>query len=188
MSVTLRSFIIAAVLIIIAGLMYHFSSMTGQLSDEEIMIRYPTFEAKNFNAEIYDKQGRLTHSLTADDVSYFQHKDYIQVNNITGMFYNQWQGKPVEGWQVTADSGYMVFNLYAKLQGDIKVTPHDKEAWVKEIATPSVFFNIVKNTISSEDEITIKGDKFINKGSDYIVDLNNKTFVIKENPHAAYYP
>lgn len=188
MSVTLRSIIIAALLTIVAGLMYQFSGLSGQLSSDEIEIRYPTFEAENFTAELYNEQGEITHSIFSKEVAFYKKKDLITTSGLVGFFYNQKGDNNSQGWQISADKGVLIFNKEARLQGNIKVSPNYATAEIKEITTPDLFFNMETNKISSPSKITIKGANFINEGSNYVVDLNNKTFVIKDNPHATYFP
>lgn len=188
MSVTLRSIIIAALLTIVAGLMYQFSGISGHLSSDEIEVRYPTFEAENFTAEVYNEQGKITHSIFAREVAFYKKKDLIQTSGLIGFFYNQKQDNTTYGWQITADKGELIFNKAAQLQGNIVVSPNYATAEIKEITTPDLYFNMQTNEISSPSKITIKGAQFVNEGSNYLVDLNNKTFVIKDKPHATYFP
>ena len=181
--------IIAAILIVVAGILYNYSSMTGKISTDELNERYPTFVAENFVAEIYDNQGGLQYGMFSKDITYFQSKDLVQVNHITGMFYeNKNHAAPFRGWQISADRGEMVINNYAYLNGHIHVLPNFADAVVKEITTDNLHLDIPKNILSSPAAIYIRGNQFENTGSNYTIDLNNKIFLIKEQPHAVYYP
>lgn len=188
MSVTLRSIIIAALLSIVAGLMYRYSALTGQLSNAEIQVRYPTFEARNFTAEVYTDKGTITHSIFAHSVSFYKNRDLVRTTGLIGFFYNNEKNNVSQGWQLRSDQGEVIFNKEASLNGNIRITPNFPTATIKEITTPYVYFDMEKNVISSTSKITIKGQNFVNEGSDYSVDLNRKTFVIKDRPHAVYYP
>ena len=188
MSVTLRSIIIAALLTICAGLMYRFSGLTGQISSDDIKVRYPTFEAQNFTAKLYNQDGAITHSIFAKEVAFYKTKDLVLTRGLAGFFYDHNQKALSYGWQISADSGEITFNKEANLKGNIKVSPNYATAEIKEITTPEVYFNMQTNEISSYAKITIKGAQFVNEGSNYAVDLNKKTFVIKDKPHAVYYP
>lgn len=188
MGVTLRSIIIAALLTICAGLMYRISGLTGQISTDDIKVRYPTFEAQNFTAKLYNQEGAITHSIFAQEVAFYQNKDLVLTRGLSGFFYDHKQQEATQGWQITADSGEIIFNQVANLKGNIKVKPNYATAAIKEITTPEVYFNMQTNEISSRAKITIKGAQFVNEGSNYSVDLTKKTFVIKDKPHAVYYP
>lgn len=95
---------------------------------------------------------------------------------------------PFNYWTIKAEQGYMIHNEVAVLDGQITVVPSDESHIIKQIITPHLQFDMVENTISSKSQIVIKGQHFIDQGRDYIIDLNAKTFVIKEKPHAVYYP
>lgn len=190
MGVTLRSIIIAAMLTVVAALLYHFSSLTGRLSNEEISNRYPTFVSKNFKAELYDTEGNITHSMFTDEVKYHENKKLIEVTGIDGIFYEKRDdAKSNEGWNLKAKEGVIVYNDYADLKGGVSITPLTPSASeVQEVATAAVHFDINSKIISSPEEISIRGTRFTNTGSDYVIDLNKKTIVIKDNPHAVYNP
>ncbi len=189
MSVTVRSMIIAAILIIAAGLLYRFSGVTGRLSDDEISSRFPTFEATQFTGEMYDETGQITHSMFSREVTYYKSRDLVDVTGVVGLFYDHEDvDQPFRGWQMSADKGELIINKHATLQGNIKVVPNFLGSMIKEITTPYVYYDIENNLVSSPQEIVLKGDNFINQGSNYVIDIKAKTFVIKDNPHAVYYP
>lgn len=95
---------------------------------------------------------------------------------------------PFNYWTILADSGQIVHNQLAVLDGQVTVFPSSQEELIQKITTPYMKFDMKSNTISSEKEITIQGQRFIDYGRNYELDLNAKTFVIKEKPHAVYFP
>lgn len=95
---------------------------------------------------------------------------------------------PFNYWTIKAEQGYMIHNEIAVLDGQITVVPSDESNIIKRISTPHLQLDMAANTISSKRQIVIEGQQFIDQGRDYIIDLNAKTFVIKEKPHAVYYP
>lgn len=191
MGVTLRSMIIASVLIIGAALLYSLSGTTGRLSDDEISSRFPTFTATNFRGELYNDQGQISYSLFAEDLSFYKVRNEINATVLVGFWYEHERGdvsEPFRGWQIMADKGTMILDKSADLIGNIRMVPNYVSAEIKEITTPQVHYDLTSNIISSPAEITLYGENFMNQGSNYEVDLNQKTFVIKDKPHAVYYP
>lgn len=190
MSVTVRAIIIAAMLSLAAALLYRYSATTGKLSADEINERFPSFVATNFTADFYNEQGILSYSIFAKDVSYYESRDLIQASYLTGFYYDHedLQNQPGRGWQVIADQGEVVFDRYAQLTGNVHVQPNFATSPIEEIITPSAYFDLPANTISSPDPITIRGRNFVNQGANYEIDLNLETFVIKDQPHAVYTP
>ena len=189
MSVTVRAMIIAVILFLFAALLYSFSSSTGRISEDELSMRFPTFEAEKFRGEIYDQQGQIQYSMFSQEMRYFKPRNLLNAEGLIGFFYDHDDAQtPFRGWQIMADHGDMVLNQHAQLTGNIHVVPNFASAEIKEISTTNVFYDLQKNTISSPSEITIVGERFINRGSDYIVNLDQKLIEIKDKPHAVYYP
>lgn len=189
MGVTLRSIIIAALLMICAAILYHYSSFTGQISNEELTQRFPNFEASGFTGEIYNQKGQLDYSMYTEKITYYKRRDTLYVTNLTGIFYDHSDPEfPERGWQLTAGRGELELGRQARLEDQIRVVPNYAESEIREISTPSVYFDLKSNIISSAETITLRGDKFINTGSNYEIDLTRKTFVIKDNPHVVYQP
>lgn len=189
MSVTVRSIIIAAVLMICAALLYRYSNVTGQISSDELSSRFPTFVASKFTGETFNTNGQLDNSLFADKLQYFKSRNEVEATNLIGFYYdNKDPTMPFRGWQISASNGQVIMDKQATLSGNIKIVPNYVSAPIKEIDTESLYFDIPKRTISSTDKIVIKGDHFVNTGSNYVVDLNKKTFIIKDSPHVVYNP
>lgn len=190
MGVTLRSIIIAAMLTVLAALLYHFSNLKGRLSNEEISNLYPSFIAKGLKAELYDQAGHITHSMTTDELIYHENKKLLKVTGIDGVFYDKnTDGTANQGWNLKAQEGVMVYDNYADLRGNVTVSPLDKNtSEIKQVSTNSVHFDIKNKILSSKQQLSIEGTKFTNTGSNYEIDLNKKTIVIKDKPHVVYNP
>ena len=190
MGVTLRSIIIAAMLTVLAALLYHFSGLKGRLSNEEISNLYPTFVSKGLKAELYDQDGHITHSMTTDELKYHENKKLLEVTGIDGVFYDKNDdGSAKNGWRIKAKEGVMGHDNYADLRGNVTVSPLDVDtSEIKQVSTKSVHFDIKNKIISSKQQLSIEGTKFTNTGSNYVIDLNKKTIVIKDKPHVVYNP
>lgn len=193
MGVTLRSMIIAALLIIGAALLYSLSSIKGRLSEDELSSRFPTFEATNIEGKLYNNQGKLSHSVFSTQLSYYKSKDQLDMQNIFGMVYDTSTKKEnsnneEQNWQITADQAKVVIHKSADLYGNVVFVPTNASSALKKVTTPKLHYDLQTNIINSPSDIKIEGDSFTNQGSNYEVDLNQKTFVIKDQPHATYYP
>lgn len=208
--------IIAVCLMIAAGLFYRYSSIQGQISSEEIQARFPTFEATNFNGQMFDQDGLLKYTVSSEDLVYYQDKGRMEMVKPVGFFFDhaslrdvqeqenqeaqessnikpsnllsKYANSPFNYWTISADQGYMIHNTEAVLEGNVNAIPSDPEEEIQLISTPHMRFDMVANTVSSESEILLQGKQFIDQGKNYTLDLQAKTFVIKEKPHAVYYP
>lgn len=208
MSVTLRSIIIAVCLMIAAAFLYRISNLQGQMSTEEIQARFPTFEATGFEGRVFDKDGLIKYNIASEQVLYYQERGLIEMQKPVGQYFdhnapikegdtihgqsqapdNAHASVPFHHWEIEAEQGYMIHNQEAVLKGNVKIIPSSQEVKIQQILTPYMFYDLVANTISSKEEIIIKGEQFTDQGRDYLLDLNAKTFVIKDKPHAVYYP
>lgn len=189
---------------IIAAFLYRYSSLQGQMSSEEIQARFPTFEAQSFNGRVFDKNGLIKYNIESEQVTYYQDRGLIEMTKPIGLYFDHKDSTPTLNtapmhtdllsslpfnyWKISAEQGYLIHNQEAVLQGSVKIEPSSRSVKINQITTPYMFYNMVDNTISSTEEIKIQGDQFIDQGRDYTLDLNAKTFVIKDKPHAVYYP
>lgn len=186
-----------------AALLYRFSSIQGQISSEEIQARFPTFQATNFNGKMFDKDGLIEYAISSDQVIYYQEKGLVEMLKPVGRYFDHADPMSAQGtadddpafaalpfnyWKITADQGYMVHDKVAVLEGEVTIVPSDPLSEIKKIETPHMLYNMLDNTISSKRDIAIQGQQFLDQGRDYTLDLTAKTFVIKEKPHAVYYP
>lgn len=186
-----------------AALLYRFSSIQGQISSEEIQARFPTFQATNFNGKMFDKDGLIEYAINSDQVVYYQEKGLVEMLKPVGRYFDHADPMSTQGtadndpafatlpfnyWKITADQGYMVHNKLAVLEGKVTIVPSNPLSEIQKIETPHMLYNMLDNTISSKRDIAIHGQHFLDQGRDYTLDLTAKTFVIKEKPHAVYYP
>lgn len=186
-----------------AALLYRFSSIQGQISSEEIQSRFPTFQATNFNGKMFDKDGLIEYAISSEQVVYYQDKGLVEMLKPVGRYFDHADPMstissakqdpssivlPFNYWTISAEQGYMVHNKVAVLEGEVTVVPSDPLSEIQKIETPHMLYNMLDNTISSKRKIAIYGRQFVDQGRDYTLDLTAKTFVIKEKPHAVYYP
>lgn len=186
---TLKSFIYAVSLFVISVMVCMLAKTEEPEENKDLLSKYPSFEAENFNGKIYNEQGILTHDLTAGKLSYYKEGDTVLMGNSTLDYYIIKNNRGSEVYRIEAEKVNYKIDRTAELSGNVRLTPSGgRAAGFNEITTPSVNFDVEKNQLTSKENIIIRGASFTIWGNDYVGDLDKKTFIIKENPHARYLP
>ena len=186
MGVTLRSFILAFILILAAAVLYQLSKGPETVDDPTLLERYPSFSATNFSGDNFDANGRLLHHINAQTVTYYQSKGLLLMTKPRGIYYNYNTDKAdPEPWQLSADSGRLVMDDEAELKGHVVLTPRFAGSALTLAETSYLHFDLKKNFISTPKQIRILGPNFVNYGQGLRADMNTKQVYI-DDPRARY--
>lgn len=184
MGVTLRSFILAFLMVTAAAFLYRLSGMQSGPTNDEILQNYPTFTAVHISGDNYDDDGRLRHHVEADEAVYYKNKDLLTMEKPRGIYYS-YPSSGVEPWQLSADQGSFVRNKEAELTGHVLLQPVFEGSPVTRAETSYLHFDLQKNLISTDEKITISGPNFLNEGTGLEADLTTRLVKIGD-PHARY--
>lgn len=189
MNVTTRATWIAMALVVISGVVYYASLTSTDLKNKEILKQIPSFSADDFSGEYFNSNGDLGYAIYSDQINYFSSQEKLSLTNIR-LLYNDFdpKSKTFGSWELVAKSGEFVPEQYAKLYGHVEAKSKFPDAFISKVVTPELYFDLNTKTFSSKESVMIEGPDFVNRGSNYEVDLDNKRFVIKENSHAIYRP
>ena len=186
MSVTLRSFIIGVILIIVAFFAYRLTEPNKQLSKEDLPESQPSFIAYNFHGKSYDKDGNLNIDLNSDKVEYFEKADTAKLENIKGKLFYIQNSETSQVYNLNADKATIKFNNMANISGNILIIPESNNTDIKKKEAANLFYDFNQNTIKSNDKVAITGTNWTNIGSNLLIDLNNKTAILHGEVHATY--
>lgn len=187
MGVTLRSMIVAGLLIIAAALFYRLSAVAPR-SDSALLAKYPTFTAEGFHGEYYTEEGQLEMRLDSQHVEYFKASDLVTMVAPEAVYYNYDQDERLpQLWHLKGNYGSYVKDTFAILKGDIELVPLFDHEFLKRVTTTYLEWDLISNVMSSDKLITIEGKNFLNYGSNFKADLNTRQFTILGEPHARYY-
>lgn len=184
---TLRSLFLGIVLVLVACLLYAFSTFEKVDANKDLLKSYPSFESQNFYGKTFNEKGLLTQEINAQNVKYYKDRDLIKVHKGSLNFFEH-QEKDSKAYNVKADNVLFYLEKESYLNGNVILTPLNKDAPFSKILTDKVKIDLEKNIISSDAQITIIGPKYINIAEGFIGDLNKKTIDLKGNPHATYQP
>ncbi len=187
MGVTLRSMIVAGLLIIAAALFYRLSAVAPR-SDSSLLAKYPSFTAEGFHGEYYTSKGQLEIQLDSQHVEYFKQNDLVTLVAPKAVYYNYDEDESTpQLWQLKGNYGSYIKDTFAMLKDDIELVPLFDHKFLKRVTTSYLEWDLISNVISSDKLITIEGKNFINSGSNFKADLNTRQFTILGDPHARYY-
>lgn len=176
MGVTLRSFILAALLIVAAAFLYRWSSSGFSAPDEaQVLQKYPSFQATGFNGDNFAADGRLLHHIEAREAVYYKLKDLLTMQQPSGVYYYYPQNENVQSWHLQADEGYIIFDQEAVLTGHIEARPLFKSEYISEARTDFLRFDLMSNLIESPAPVIVRGPDFLNYGTGLKVDLTART-------------
>ncbi len=184
MGVTLRSFILAFLMVTAAAFLYRLSGMQSGPSNEELLQHYPTFTAVHISGDNYDADGRLRHHVEADEAVYYKNRDLLTMSKPRGIYYS-YPAEGTEQWYLSADSGSLVLNQEAELSGHVLLQPLFPDSPITRAETSYLHFDVQQNLITTDEKITISGPNFANEGTGLKADLTNRLVTIG-NPHARY--
>ncbi len=142
----------------------------------------PDFTAKSLSSNQYDSNGKLSHTIYADEMTHFNDKkETFFVNPKFSVFPED--DKP--SWNISALSGQL-FNNQLSLTNRVRVVSSDKDSFIAEIHGQSIAMDLLNNIITSEQTILLKGKDFTMYGSGLNVDINSTKMTISEHVQTIY--
>lgn len=190
MGVTIRSFILATLLTVVALCVYRISVILTPPVADDTLDRYPTFVSDGFYGENYTEDGRLTAVLNASHVEFFEKTGLITMVDPQGIWhdYSDSDDSTPQSWQLNARRGTYVIDRYATLDGNIVLTPLFEDPFVSRVTTTHLEYDLLAGEIFSESPVTIEGNNFINQGTGFNANLKTGVVTLKGEPHARYLP
>lgn len=187
MAMTLKSAIIALTLFGGAIGIYRYTQdlHIADLGNDKISKEY---EATNFNGISYDETGKAQKAIIAKKATYNEDTNIIEFNSpIIRSFKYSTDGK-TEIWKMQGDHGQMRNNDYAKISGQVVLSPEFKDAAIQKATSDLAHYDFSTNTVVSPGETVIIGNGWINSGMGFKFDLNTEKMTYKSNVNATYFP
>ena len=186
MTVTLKSFIIAFVLVILSVAIYHYAQLHQQEPTSDLST-LPTFSAEGFEGQSYHQNGLIVHKLKASHIDYYSKVQRLELENPVLKSYDHLKNGQTETWfyqVIMVRSLSMIKRLLKARSGSIGLFHPN----LKEITANKLNYNFKNDVVTSQDRVTITGDDFVNSGTNFSADLQNNTMKYKGEPHVIYYP
>lgn len=187
MTVTLKSFIIAILLLILSVIIYRFSQVQNDKVDQDLS-NLPTFKAFGVNGSIYNEKGALNHTLNAITLEYYDNKKLLNLYKPLIESYDHNANGKVEKWLLSGDKGTAIVGEEAKISGNVNLYPGFSHPQIKIIKANYLIYDFKKDIVTSKDLVTIKGHNWVNTGINFKADLRKNIMSYKGKPNVTYYP
>ena len=187
MTVTLKSFIIAFVLVILSVAIYRYAQLHQQEPTSDLST-LPTFSAEGFEGQSYDQDGLIVHKLKASHIDYYSKVQRLELENPVLKSYDHLKNGQTETWFLSGNYGQVFINDKAIIEGEVRLYPGFFHPNLKEITANKLNYNFKNDVVTSQDRVTITGHDFVNSGTNFSADLQNNTMKYKGEPHVIYYP
>ncbi|WP_371376694.1 LPS export ABC transporter periplasmic protein LptC [Thalassotalea aquiviva] len=176
------STIIFAIAIMIYGYIQWQKSMmdeTEPVADKNI----PDFIAQSLSSNQYDIDGKLSHTIYADEMTHFADEQQTLFKKPRFTIYLG-EGKP--NWTISALSGSLTATNQLTLSNQVRLISSDENGFIKEIQGEELSMDLVVKEITSDQEIIMKGRDFTLYGAGLFVDINSTQMTISEHVKTIY--
>ncbi|ASX26539.1 LPS export ABC transporter periplasmic protein LptC [Candidatus Williamhamiltonella defendens] len=154
----------------------------------------PLYQAQEIRTDIYNLEGFLSYTITAQNAARYFHKK--QAGDSNGPESITWFTKPVmvlfddvlqPDWSLKADKAKLTDDdkmLY--LYVDVELTHLIQSSYLKKITTESAQINLVTQDISSNDPVNLYGVDFFSSGMKMRGNLRSKKANLVEKVKTNY--
>ncbi|MBQ4832781.1 LPS export ABC transporter periplasmic protein LptC [Pseudoalteromonas sp. MMG010] len=160
---------------------YFTQPTTTQSTDAEILAK-PDYTAKALKQTAYDKQGNLSHQVTATKMELYQQLGFTHFEKPIFTLYNNDQT-----WQINANEASLYENQQLILEGDVVATNMTENAMIEKIHADNIHVDINLLTMSSEQPVIITGPNLKVIGKGLQADLNTEVIELINHTRTIYY-
>ncbi|ATW29353.1 LPS export ABC transporter periplasmic protein LptC [Candidatus Williamhamiltonella defendens] len=154
----------------------------------------PIYQAQEIRTDIYNLEGFLSYTITAQNAARYVHKK--QAGDSNGPENITWFTKPVmvlfddilqPDWSLKADKAKLTDdNKMLYLYVDVELTHLIQSSYLKKITTESAKINLVTQDISSNDSVNLYGVDFFSSGMKMRGNLRSKKANLVEKVKTNY--
>lgn len=155
-------------------------NITEKSISTEIM---PDFVAEQLQTNIYNSEGRLSHTIHADRM---EHYTELAVTHFEQPKYTLYPKNKSAAWHISAKEGILSHNNRVRLENRVQLKATDDNSMIQEVHGKYFELDLNTNIISSDQTIMIQGKDFTMYGSGLIVDLNTTQMTMTEHVQTVY--
>lgn len=181
-----RLHFISTIVFIIALSTYGY--IQWQKSNEESIVpqtdvNNPDYIATSLSSNKYDSNGKLSHTIYADEMEHYATQNKTIFTSPKFAFYPD-DDKP--SWHISANDGELNNDKILTLTSRVRLISSDKDSFISEIQGNSLTMDLRDKIITSEQTIMLKGKDFTMYGSGLRVDINTTEMTISEHVQTIY--
>ncbi|MBE8166952.1 MAG: LPS export ABC transporter periplasmic protein LptC [Shewanella sp.] len=147
-------------------------------------IEQPDFVATDLRSAEFNELGLVSSRVTA------KHMEHYQDNNVT-LFtqpvYIVYGTDGTSPWRITADKGQFLKGIgKVYLQGDVTLQAVDVQEPLQSVHTSALEMDLTTKTMTSEEMVYIKGNRFNSQGKGMFADKNAQTIRLNSQVTGTY--
>ncbi|MDT0595992.1 LPS export ABC transporter periplasmic protein LptC [Glaciecola petra] len=144
----------------------------------------PNYKAVNLNSKLYDKEGKLSHQMAAEQMEHYEELGFAVFTNPVYTLYLD-SGEP---WQVTANEATLHDNNRIQLEKNVKIVNLRTEEYVREINTEYIEINLQNKTLMSDQIVEISGLDYSVVSVGLFGDLTTQQYELKDHVQTQFKP
>lgn len=144
----------------------------------------PDFTATGLVTRVYEPDGRLAHRIEAASMAHFSQLGLTELQQPRYIVY------PSDGsatWQVTASFGSFYDDQTLVLEQNVVIKSLTESDYIEEITTDYLVVNMVTETMSTEQPVTIRGVNFVVRGNGMNADLYAERLELTRHVETIYH-
>lgn len=139
-----------------------------QLRPERDAAVQPDFTAEGLITQVFNEDGQLAHRINSTKMAHFSQLGLTELTTPVYIVYPDEQGAT---WEVRAEHGSFYDDQTLVLEKNVTITSLSGDDYIEQITTSYLVVNMVSETMTTEQPVTIKGINFIVRGNGMIADL-----------------
>ncbi len=147
-------------------------------------IDLPDYVATGLSSVTYDKEGRLSSRVSAENMAYFQDKDLTVFSDPEYLLYGDDVNSP---WKITAQRGRLRKTQGEVFLGDkVEIRAVNKQEPLQSVLTSHLRMDLNAKTMESDDMVYIRGNGFKSQGLGLYADFYQETVRLKSQVTGTY--
>lgn len=157
---------------------------TVVVSDKDAAL-VPNYEAINLNSKLFDKNGNLTHQVSAEKMEHF---DLLGFVNFTQPQYTIYLQPSGSRWQLNADEGTFYDSNRIELSSGVQINNLQPDDYIQSISTDFIEIDLTTKTIASDQPLVISGANIIINSIGFKANLETQQYELNKHVQTEYLP
>lgn len=144
----------------------------------------PDFVAEGLVTQLFESDGRLAHRINATKMSHYSR---IGLTELITPVYIVYPDDTGATWQVTAEVGSFYDDQTLVLERNVTIKNLGDDDYIDRIETSYLVIDMLAETMTTEEPVTIRGINFIVRGDGMKADLYAEKLELYKHVETIYY-